>query len=277
MTLEMHARQRFLEEYRQVRYSEGRGSDDPAYYQALPFRDLSGRNSEMWAMRAKTYGYFEKQILAPIERRVARPLDVLDLGAGNGWMSYRLSLRNHRSVALDIFSDARDGLRACRQYAHRIEAIEADFDHLPFAENSFDLAIYNASLHYSRDYLATLSEVRKCLRKAGAVVILDSPIYANREDGERMVAERKETYCKRYGFRSDAMGSVEFLDEVMLQRLSRDLNLRWTIHRPWYGLRWHLRPLKARVQGRRKPSRFWILTGVLVADDHPAASANHKA
>ena len=36
-------RQRFLEDYSRIRQAEGRGSDDPAYYLALPYRDLSGR------------------------------------------------------------------------------------------------------------------------------------------------------------------------------------------------------------------------------------------
>src|SRR5579883_917111 len=107
MTTDTSARQRFLEEYRQIRYAEGRGSDDPAYYRALPFRDLTGRNSAMWAMRAATFRYFEKRILAPLEARTHRPLDILDLGAGNCWMSYRLALRNHNPVAADIFEDGR--------------------------------------------------------------------------------------------------------------------------------------------------------------------------
>jgi hypothetical protein len=102
-TLELAARQRFIEEYRHIRYAEGRGSDDPAYYRALPYCDLSKRNPEMWRMRAATYRYFERKILADMERATGRPLDILDLGAGNAWMSYRLSLRNHRPVALDIF------------------------------------------------------------------------------------------------------------------------------------------------------------------------------
>ena len=108
MTTDTPSRQRFLEEYRQIRHAEGRGSDDPAYYRALPYRDITGRNSAMWAMRAATYRYFENRILSRIEARTNRPLDILDLGAGNCWMSNRLALRNHRPVAADIFEDSRD-------------------------------------------------------------------------------------------------------------------------------------------------------------------------
>ena len=253
------ARRQFLEEYRQVRYAESRGSDDPAYYQALPFRDLSGRNPAMWEMRARTYRYFERRILAPLEQALKRPLDILDLGAGNSWLSYRLSLRNHRPVALDIFSDPRDGLRAARHYPRAFPLIEAEFDRLPLPAGRFDLAIFNSSLHYSADYARTLAEVRGCLRQSGAVVILDSPVYRRREHGEQMVAERRADFQRRYGFPSDAAGSIEFLDQPTIDRLARQLRLAWTIYRPWYGWRWFLRPWKAFVQRRRPPSRFWIL------------------
>lgn len=261
MSLEAQARNRFIHEYRQIRYAEGRGSDDPAYYRALPYRDLTKRNSGMWEMRAKTYRYFERKILAAMERRMMRPLDILDLGAGNGWMSYRLTLRDHHPVALDIFSDPRDGLLAACHYPRNFAVLEADFGCLPFEQNRFDLAIFNSSLHYSTDYVATLSGVRQCLRPSGAVVILDSPVYRRREDGERMARERHREFASRYGFASDAIPSLEFLDEPTLAALAETLNLRWKIWRPWYGWRWHLRPLKASLRGSRPPSRFWILVG----------------
>jgi ubiquinone/menaquinone biosynthesis C-methylase UbiE len=261
MTLQPQARQQFLREYRHVRYAEHRGSDDSAYYRALPYTDLSGRNSAMWAMRARTYRYFERHILTPREKRLGRPLEILDLGAGNAWMSYRLSLRGHNLCALDIFSDPKDGLRAARHYTSSFACIEADFHCLPFAENSFDVVIFNSSLHYSTDYVLALSEVRRSLRPAGKVVILDSPIYKCGEHGQRMVAERHATFLARYGFRSDAIPSIEFLDEEILQTLAHQLHLQWRIYKPWYGWRWHIRALKAYMQRRRPPSRFWILVG----------------
>ncbi len=261
MTLNARTRECFLEQYRQVRHAEGRGSQDAAYYRALPFRDLSGRNSSMWGMRARTYRYFETRLLTKWERATSGSLDILDLGAGNCWMSYRLSLRNHRVTALDIFDDPLDGLRASRNYPFPILAIEGEFNALPFAANSFDLVIYNAAIHYSTDYLETLGEAQRCLRPSGRVVILDSPVYRTHEQGLRMVEERKITYRKNHGFASDVMNSVEFLDEPTLHLLSASLGLQWSVYRPWYGWQWHTRPLKALIQRRRPPSRFWILVG----------------
>jgi SAM-dependent methyltransferase len=255
-------RHRFLEDYRTIRSAEGRGSMDSSYYRALPFQDLSGKNSAQWAIRAKSYRYFERKVLQPLEREMGKALDILDLGAGNCWMSYRLSLRKHKPVALDIFTDAMDGLGAARHYDHLFPLLEAEFDHLPFRESTFDLAVFNASIHYSTDYRRTLSELRRCLRPNGHFVIIDSPVYELREHGERMRAERHDDFEKRYGFRSDAMPSLEYFDEEMLAELASDLKIKWNVHRPWYGWKWWWRPWKARLQNRRPPSRFWILDGV---------------
>ena len=65
-------RQQFLEHYRTIRHAEGRGSEDPAYYLALPYQDLSGTNSEQWRIRGKSFRYFERVNLPPLERR-SRP------------------------------------------------------------------------------------------------------------------------------------------------------------------------------------------------------------
>ena len=259
--MQQAARRQFLNDYGKIRQAEGRGSDDAAYYLALPYRDLTGKNSAQWEIRAKSYDYLAHKVLPTIESKLKRPLDVLDLGAGNGWLSYRLALRQHHPVALDIFGDSSDGLGSARHYPLKFPLIEADFDHLPFPSLGFDLAIYNSSIHYSADYVRTLTEARRVLRPGGTIIIMDSPVYRRREDGLRMVSERHENFARQYGFRSDALPSIEFFDEAMLEEIARGLHLEWRVHRPWYGWQWHLRPLKAAVLRRRPPSRFWILEG----------------
>jgi hypothetical protein len=76
-----------------------------------------------------------------------------------------------------------------------------------------------------------------------------------------MVEERHAEFERRYGFRSDAIPSIEFLDQPTLSTLTSELGVHWRIYRPWYGWRWHLRPVKALLTNRRPPSRFWILAG----------------
>jgi ubiquinone/menaquinone biosynthesis C-methylase UbiE len=255
----------FAEEYLTIRRDEGRGSEDPAYYLALPYEDTTGRLSSQWVMRGKTYRYFESKVLPDLENELSGALNVLDLGAGPGWLSYRLAVRGHRPAAVDLLDDALDGLGAAHHYHDALKrsfpAVQAEFDNLPFADSQFDLAIFNASFHYATDYRQTLQEVRRCMRWAGRIVILDTPIYERYEHGEWMREERHRQFEDQYGFRSDSVPSMEYLDQTMMRELSKDLNLRWTVYRPWYGWRWHLRPIERRWKGRRPPSRFWILVG----------------
>ena len=259
--MEQLARRKFLEQYAAIRRAEGRGSADPAWYRELPYKDLRGTNTTQWAIRARSYRYFERRILPGLESSAGRPLRILDLGAGNGWMSYRLSLRGHRMIALDIFADALDGLGAIRHYPMPIPAVIAEFDRLPFRGISFDLAIFNSSLHYSADYCRTIGEVLRCLRPTGQVFIIDSPVYKLAEHGRRMREERQAHFERTYGFRSEAAQSIEYLDEETLADLAAKLGIEWTRSLPWHGWKWALRPWRARIKGTRPPSQFFILAG----------------
>ncbi len=251
-------RERFLADYLRIRQAEGRGSDDPAYYLTLPHEPI----------RARTYRYMERNILPTMERSADRPLDLLDLGAGTGWMSYRLARRGHRPVAVDILTDRRDGLAAARHFFERLDRsfprIDAEFDELPVPDASFDAVLYNASLHYSSDYSRTLAEAKRCLRPGGRILILDSPVYRLRLHGEMMRRERHAQFLAQYGTTSDHIASIEYLDLATIATLARELGIEWRIHKPWYGLTWHLRPWKALLTNSRPPSRFWILEGKLI-------------
>jgi len=257
--------ERFTKEYLHVRHAEGRGSESPEYYWSLPFAELDGQLGWQWRMRAQTFRFFERKILEPLERSSDRKLNILDLGCGSGWLSYRMALRGHSPAAVDLLDDELDGLGAARHYESKLgqmfPVFQAQFDDLPFADSQFDLVVFNASFHYAADYRATLREVRRCLSWGGQVVILDTPVYATWQDGERMVEERKRSFEQRYGFASDSLISMEYLDNSMIAELAKDLNLTWRIHQPWYGAQWHMRPIFAKLKGRRPPSKFKVLVG----------------
>ena len=65
-------RRRFLDDYIKIRHAEGRGSQDAAYYLALPYRDITGRLQDQWTIRAKSFRYLERRVLPPIEKRSRR-------------------------------------------------------------------------------------------------------------------------------------------------------------------------------------------------------------
>ena len=44
----------------------------------------------------------------------------------------------------------------------------------------------------------------------------------------------------------------------MLDDLASKFGLRWKTLKPWYGINWALRPMKAYVSGKREPSKFYL-------------------
>jgi SAM-dependent methyltransferase len=254
----------FIRNYEAVRKAEGRGSEDPEFYLSLPYRDRTERNSWQWTIRARTYKYIEHKILPEIRPHSSQALSVLDLGAGNGWLSYRLARLGHRPIAVDLQTNAFDGLGAATHYQHALPMLfprfRAELDRLPFASRQFDCAIFNASFHYSEDYATTLAEALRCVRVGGALVIADTPFYTRDEYGQEMLRERRTLFQRQFGISSDSLASREYLTEESLAALEARHNLRWKTHDVWYGLRWACRPLVASVRRRRKPSKFRIYT-----------------
>jgi ubiquinone/menaquinone biosynthesis C-methylase UbiE len=254
---------RFAREYQEVRALEGRGSSNPDFYLRLPYEDVTGLHRWQWQIRGASFRFFEAKILAQLEDGQQRGLDVLDLGAGNCWMSYRLALRGHRPVAVDLIDNAEDGLGAGRYYLAHLQKpfvrFQAEMDRLPFQDRQFDLAIFNASFHYSQDYHHTISEVLRCLCRPGYLVIMDSPFYQREDSGQQMVKEKRAAFTRKFGFPSDSVPSREYLTAEILKELGHAFQLSWRVEKPWYGLGWALRPVRARLLRQRKPSKFFVI------------------
>jgi len=250
---------RFIDDYERIRAAEGRWSQQDDFYLNLPYKDISGKNSKQWKIRARSFDYLMKHVL---NRNLHSGGRILDLGAGNCWMSCRLALANYRPVAVDLLTNDRDGMGAAEHFRKHLPTMfprfQAELARLPFQPEQFDAVIFNASFHYAEDYVATLREALRCVKGDGTVIISDTPWYSHDESGRRMVAERSAAFFKRYGTASDSIKSLEYLTDERLRALEEQLGIRWTIYCPRYGLNWAMRPFVARLSNRREPSRFRI-------------------
>ena len=253
---------RFLAHYQAVRRSEGWGANDDGYYQALPFEDRTGRHPAIWSIRATTYRVFVRRVMQAIETACGGQR-ILDLGAGNGWLSYRLARRGHEVAAVDLNDDPQDGLGAHVHYDREapFEVIQASFDRLPWPDDVIDMAIYNGSLHYSTDYRATLREALRVLAPGGRVVILDSPFYRHSKSGEAMVREREDVFRADYLCDTGGVPNEGFLTVARLDQLEQDLGISWRVLHPYHGLRWAIAPVKNRIMRRREQARFPVVIG----------------
>ncbi len=253
--------------YEAVRNTEGRWSDNVEFYRSLPWRDTTGRFSAQWRIRARSFDFLRRRLIPERMKATGQTsLLVLDLGAGNCWMSYRLALDGHFPVAVDIGIGRKDGLGAAVHYAGSLQQLfprfQTEMDRLPFADGQFDLAIYNASFHYVRDYEAAVREAVRVLRSNGAIAIVDSPTYYRETDGEAMMHEKAAEFALKFGTDANRMNGQGYLTPNRLARLEQ-LGIRWQRSLPWYGWAWAMRPIRARLAGRRRPSQFYIHLGTL--------------
>ena len=252
----------FAREYQTVRRAEGWGSADGAYYHALPYRDLTGRFPGIWRIRARSFQTFLQRVLEPLEHDArAQQLTVLDIGAGSAWLANRLALRGHWVTAVDLLADPLDGLGAVRHYAAPVRAVLAEFDRLPLASAVIDLAVFNAALHYSTNYLTTIGEALRVVRPGGTLVILDSPMYRDPTSGARMVQERQARFRAAYGFASDALPSQHYLTPAHLERVGRELGIAWQVHQPTLDWRSSVGRTLGGLRARREPARFPVIVG----------------
>ena len=248
----------FLKQYELVRRSEEWGRCDDAYYRALPKVDGNDPNRRIWKVRARTFRCFLLRIVMPMEGRI--PLRVVDLGAGNGWLAYRLALRGHRVAAVDLRIDDFDGLGAHVHYDADYFPVRAEYERLPFTDGGFDLATFNASLHYAEDTRAVLHEALRVLRPGGKLVLLDSPVYPYELAGREMVRKRESELLSRCGFASNALKSENFFTHARLGDLAREADITWSIIHPHLGVRRAVRSLTARITGEHPPADFPVLS-----------------
>jgi SAM-dependent methyltransferase len=250
--------------YAALREREGRS--DPAARLARPYL-TKGPLAAQWRIRARTYDRFVAAVLAPLERARRWPLSILDLGAGDGWLAARMAGRGHRAIALDVRLDAVDGLAAgallARQSKSTFSRVAASFEALPACGASFDLAVFNASIHYAADLPRVLSEARRAVRRGGRIALLDSPFYRSAEAGEAMVSQKERRTRETLPDLAEgllARSSIEYLTRERLAAAAAPSNLAFRRIRVLYPLSYELRGIYALLRRDRPPSRFdvWV-------------------
>ena len=256
---------RFACAYASHRQAEGRGYSG-ADLLSLPYL-ASGPHARQWSVRARSFDALMTRVVGPLRARLGRALTLLDLGAGNGWLSYRAALKDNDAIALDVRSDDVDGLGAAAAFVERVpermRCVVGSFDAIPLDDASVDIAVFNASLHYSTGLHDTLCEAARVVRPGGAIVIVDSPFYLSERSGDAMIAEKRRDGPRTFGEHAPVLlGArfIEFLTQARLTEASRASVLRWKRDRVLYPLWYELRPITAALLGKRPPSRFdlWV-------------------
>jgi len=119
---------------------------------------------DAYEQRTGRFTALAKLLAAELSARADSPVNaVLDAGAGTGVSTRVFAERAQRTVALDISREMLRELKAAPR-------IEADFDHLPFVDNSFDGVAFTASLFLVPDpAVAARGLPASCVRTGSSV------------------------------------------------------------------------------------------------------------
>jgi len=245
---------KFSSTYAAVRIAEGRTSATPEYYRALPYEDLTGQFTDQWSRRAKTFE-------ALVDHIDSGCLDIVDIGAGNCWLSARLAGLGHNLLAIDVNDDEHDGLAARQHYPEEFRVARAHGLSIPLAGATADMVVFNAAAHYFPLDRA-IAEASRVLRGGGRIVIADSPVYAAERAGVAMVASMHE-YIAGLGVQPAEHEGNGFLTD-------RDLAES--------GLSWHrteldgtgFRTIKRKLAGYRAGRELATLPLLIAAIGHHA-------
>lgn len=107
--------------------------------------------------------------------RILPPLEVADLGSGEGLLADLLARRCRRVIAVDNSEKiVRFGAaRARKDGIQNLEFRLGDLEDPPIAPQSVDLVILSQALHHAADPAAALAAAYRLLRRPGRILILD--------------------------------------------------------------------------------------------------------
>ena len=115
------------------------------------------------------------------------PLDVADLGCGEGYLTLEAARWARRVIAVDrspeVLSRGRELAR--RRKLRNIDWKRGDLERLPIADASVDVALLSQALHHAASPERALAEAHRILRPGGRVLVLDL-----REHGEAWVTAK---------------------------------------------------------------------------------------
>jgi SAM-dependent methyltransferase len=103
------------------------------------------------------------------------PLDVVDIGCGEGYLAIEAAQWARHVTAIDRSPDvlARAKALGTRRRAANITWKRGDMEKLPLADASVDLAILSQALHHASDPAAVVADAVRVVRPGGRVLVLD--------------------------------------------------------------------------------------------------------
>lgn len=127
-----------------------------------------------------------------------KPLRILEIGCGNGWLAARLAeIENTNVVAIDANEvEIKQGKKVFKK--RNLRFLKARFSASIFGGQKFDVILFAASIQYFQSLREILFQVERCLIKGGEIHILDTNFYGS--NGAANAMERTKAHFKKLGF-----------------------------------------------------------------------------
>ena len=149
---------------------------------------------EEWAMRELS----AKKLLAYLQQKKS-PLQILEVGCGNGWLCHQLSqLSRSRVTGLDVnFTELQQAARVFNN-CRKLKFVYGDLRSGILDERQYDIILFAASIQYFKSLDGILELCLQHLKPAGEIHIIDSHFYPA---GKTMQArQRSLEYYAALGF-----------------------------------------------------------------------------
>ena len=142
----------------------------------LPNIDENHRYYSEWQIRKRSANRFICHL-----QKNARPLNLLEIGCGNGWLSAKIAgLSNVQVTGLDI--NQTEISQAKRVFKKQnLKFVYDRFDEHTFGGIAFDIILFAASIAYFPDINEILNRALNCLAPGGEIHLLDTHFYKPEE------------------------------------------------------------------------------------------------
>ena len=155
------------------------GADDPAVLQdQARLQEVLRVRAENFETQGDTRQLVPGRSWAAWARALGHllpPLDVADIGCGDGYLTLEAARWARSVVGIDrseaVLERAKE-LTARRQVTN-VQWKKGDLDRLPLRDASVDVALFSQALHHASDPERALAEAVRILRPGGSVLILD--------------------------------------------------------------------------------------------------------
>ncbi|HWJ92523.1 MAG TPA: class I SAM-dependent methyltransferase [Flavisolibacter sp.] len=183
---------RFVDLYLAVRNSEKRlyGDEEVLW---LPDVGKDNRYRKEWRIRKRSAQRFCDYL-----KQKRRPLRILEVGCGNGWLSHRLAgIKGAQVLGIDINLPELE--QAARVFAlqENLQFACRDLGAQAMLKEKFDIVVFAASLQYFSSVSSILGTALQVLDKNGEVHIIDTHFYTPAEAIQ--AGKRSEAYFRSIG------------------------------------------------------------------------------